>query len=179
MASVLFVYSTVDGQTRRICERLGERVAETGHSVTLFELTVDEQPDPDTADCVVLGGSIRYGKHRPELAAFIDRHRNTLESKPNALFTVNAVARKPQKNAPDTNPYMQKLLHAISFRPQLLDVFAGRIDYPRYGFVDRNVIRFIMWMTGGPTDPNASVEFTDWDRVDAFGQRIAEIASRA
>ncbi len=176
MASILFVYSTVDGQTRRICERLGERVAESGHVATLSELTSDEQPDPGTADCVVIGGSIRYGKHRPELAQFLDRHRKVLEPKPNAFFTVNAVARKPDKNAPETNPYMQKFLDGIGWRPEALEVFAGRIDYPRYGFMDRNVIRFIMWMTGGPTDPNSTVEFTDWNRVDAFGRRIAVLA---
>lgn len=176
MASVLLVYSTVDGQTRRICERLGRVVAEAGHTSTLFELTADDQPDPATADCIVIGGSIRYGKHRPALAGYIERHREGLASKPGALFSVNAVARKPDKNTPETNPYMQKLLRNIGWQPQLLGVFAGRIDYPRYGFWDRNIIRFIMWMTNGPTDPTATVEFTDWERVDAFGRRIAELA---
>jgi menaquinone-dependent protoporphyrinogen oxidase len=41
-----------------------------------------------------------------------------------------------------------------------------------YGFVDKTMIRFIMWMTKGPTDPNGSFEFTDWDAVDAFGHKI-------
>jgi hypothetical protein len=34
------------------------------------------------------------------------------------------------------------------------------------------LIRFIMWMTRGPTDPGAVVEFTDWQRVDAFGHAL-------
>ena len=54
----------------------------------------------------------------------------------------------------------------------LVDVFAGKLDYPRYGFLDRQMIRFIMLMTRGPTDPTAIVEFTDWQRVEAFAQRI-------
>jgi menaquinone-dependent protoporphyrinogen oxidase len=37
------------------------------------------------------------------------------------------------------------------------------------------MIRFIMWMTKGPTDPSTVVEFTDWDRVDAFGERLAAL----
>ena len=36
------------------------------------------------------------------------------------------------------------------------------------------MIRFIMWMTNGPTDPESIVDFTDWDQVDAFGDRIAQ-----
>jgi menaquinone-dependent protoporphyrinogen oxidase len=37
------------------------------------------------------------------------------------------------------------------------------------------MIRFIMWLTNGPTDPAASVEFTDWRAVDAFSQRIGRM----
>ena len=50
---------------------------------------------------------------------------------------------------------------------------AGRIDYAKYRFIDRQVIRFIMWLTKGPTDPRACVEFTDWQRVDEFARRVA------
>jgi menaquinone-dependent protoporphyrinogen oxidase len=68
---------------------------------------------------------------------------------------------------------VKKFSKQTDWRPALVDVFAGRIDYGRYGFVDRQVIRFIMWLTQGPTDPRACVEFTDWQRVDAFAQRLA------
>jgi menaquinone-dependent protoporphyrinogen oxidase len=44
-----------------------------------------------------------------------------------------------------------------------------------YGFLDRTMIRFIMWMTKGPTDPNTNVEFTDWDQVAKFGLVIHEM----
>lgn len=37
------------------------------------------------------------------------------------------------------------------------------------------VIRLIMWMTQGPTDPSAVVEFTDWDQVVAFGLVISSM----
>jgi len=37
------------------------------------------------------------------------------------------------------------------------------------------VIRFIMWLTRGPTRRDANVEFTDWARVDAFGRAIAQL----
>jgi menaquinone-dependent protoporphyrinogen oxidase len=85
------------------------------------------------------------------------------------------VARKPEKNTPETNPYMRKFLAASAWRPKTLAVFAGRIDYKRYGFWDRQVIRFIMWLTKGPTDPDTDVEFTDWGKVEAFGRLVSEM----
>lgn len=45
-----------------------------------------------------------------------------------------------------------------------LAVFAGRIDYQKYRFRDRQMIRLIMWMTKGPTDPKTNIEFTNWNQ---------------
>ena len=171
MAKILIIYSTTDGHTRSICERL-QNIAAAGNDVDLVPMA--EQPGIDIApyDKVVIGASIRYGKHQQEVFDFIGRNQAALEGKPNAFFSVNVVARKPEKNTPETNPYLQKFLRKISWKPDNLAVFAGKIDYPRYGTIDRTMIRFIMWMTKGPTDPTLTVEFTDWDKVDEFGQRI-------
>jgi menaquinone-dependent protoporphyrinogen oxidase len=70
---------------------------------------------------------------------------------------------------------MRKLVRRIAWRPQLLGVFAGRIEYRRYRFWDRQIIRFIMWLTKGPTHPDTAVEFTNWQQVEAFGQRVSEL----
>ena len=94
-------------------------------------------------------------------------------SKPSAFFSVNAVARKPDKRTPDTNPYVKKFLKSITWQPAIIGIFAGKIDYPSYGFVDKTMIRFIMWITKGPTDPSGTFEFTDWDAVEAFGLEIS------
>ena len=85
------------------------------------------------------------------------------------------VARKPEKNTPETNPYLQKFLRQITWKPKRLAVFAGKIEYQKYNFLDRLMIRLIMWMTKGPTDPETNIEFTDWNQVDDFGQVIHEM----
>jgi len=178
MAQVLLVYSTVDGHTREICERLRKTVEGRGHQVTASELTPYSDIDVNGCDALVLGASIRYGKHRPEVAGFIERQLGTLEAKPSAFFSVNAVARKPEKREPDTNPYVRKFLASIAWKPALIGIFGGKIDYPRYRFVDKHMIRFIMWMTKGPTDLSGTFEFTDWDAVDAFGGTVCDMLDR-
>ena len=174
MARILFAYSTVDGHTLEICERLKAIVEASGHSTSLVGLDDGGEPDLGGFDGVVVGASIRYGKHRPQVTAFIDRHAAYLEATPSAFFSVNAVARKPDKRTPETNPYVRKFLQGIAWQPQTIEIFGGKIDYPRYSTFDRSMIRFIMWMTKGPTDPTAVVDFTDWERVDAFGERIVD-----
>jgi len=175
VARILIVYSTTDGHTLKICQRLKEVIGKQSHAVQVVAMS--EQPDVDLApfDKVVIGASIRYGKHQPRVHEFIRRNQQLLESKPSAFFSVNVVARKPEKNRPDTNPYMQKFLKQISWQPKTMAVFAGKIDYPKYKFLDRHMIRLIMWITKGPTDLNGTYEFTDWAKVDAFGQVVSEM----
>ncbi|HUN69251.1 MAG TPA: menaquinone-dependent protoporphyrinogen IX dehydrogenase [Burkholderiales bacterium] len=173
MARILIVYSTTDGHTREICNRLRGVIEQQAHQVALAPFGEVADSDLERCDRIVVGASIRYGKHRPALMDFIERNAAVLNRKPSAFFSVSVVARKPNRNQPHTNPYVRKLLRRIAWRPREVGVFAGKIDYPRYGVLERLVIRFIMWITGGPTDPNATVEFTDWRKVEEFGKVIA------
>jgi menaquinone-dependent protoporphyrinogen oxidase len=178
MANYFLVYSTTDGHTLEICERLQKIWEELGHQVTLTSIHDAPGMDMEPFDKIVLGASIRYGKHDNRVYAFVERNQPLLARKPNAFFSVNVVARKPEKNRPETNPYLQKFLRQISWQPDELAVFAGKIDYPRYGFWDRQMIRMIMWITKGPTDPEAVVDFTDWSQVDAFGRKLGQLTER-
>jgi menaquinone-dependent protoporphyrinogen oxidase len=175
MAKILILYSSTDGHTRKICNRLREVIEQQGHQVTLVSVNNEFQVDLQTFDKIVIGASIRYGKHSPKITDFINRNRQLLDSKPNAFFSVNMVARKPEKNQPDTNPYMRKFLKNIAWRPKESAVFAGKLEYPKYSFFDRLMIRLIMFITKGPTDPNAVIEFTDWQQVESFARHIGEM----
>lgn len=175
MSSILIAYSTVDGQTLRICSRLRTLLEAEGHSVSLFEITEESRCELSSYEAVVVGASVRYGKHRKSAVDFVKSHRDKLDCKPCAFFSVNVVARKAGKNTPATNAYVQAFLRQTGWQPTLLGVFAGRIDYPKYRFLDRQVIRFIMWLTDGPTDPGSCTEFTDWQAVDAFGAKVARL----
>jgi menaquinone-dependent protoporphyrinogen oxidase len=173
VSRILIWYSTVDGQTRRICQRIQAIAEEAGHRVTLADLDNHDAFSATHFDAVVIGASIRYGRHRPIVARYLRANRKVLERRTCAFFTVNVVARKAEKSAPDTNPYMRRLLAEIGWRPPLLAVFAGRLDYPSLGFLDRTVIRFIMLLTRGPTDPAGTFEFTDWRRVGEFAREVS------
>ncbi|AEG01622.1 menaquinone-dependent protoporphyrinogen IX dehydrogenase [Methylomonas methanica] len=175
MSHILLVYASHDGQTEKICRTLQTIIQQAGQQITVLSIDQAAQADPAAFDKIVIGASIRYGKHGPEIAAFIKQNQAILDSKPNAFFSVNLVARKPEKSSPASNPYLQKFLKRITWHPKHLAVFAGKIDYPSYGLFDRLLIRLIMWMTHGPTDPKAVIEFTDWEQVKAFGQQIANM----
>tara|TARA_B100000900_G_scaffold203334_1_gene172429 strand:+ start:50 stop:565 length:516 start_codon:yes stop_codon:yes gene_type:complete len=171
MISRLLIFSSVDGHTKKICNRIKSSLDDS--STKLIDLNEVSNIDIENYDQIIIGASIRYGKHRPELYKFIENNLSLLESKRSAFFTVNIVARKPEKNSPETNPYMKKFLKLSKWRPDILEVFAGRLEYPKYGFIDKYTIKFIMWITNGPTDVNGTFEFTDWEKVDEFVKKIS------
>ncbi|MBW8183095.1 menaquinone-dependent protoporphyrinogen IX dehydrogenase [Shewanella nanhaiensis] len=170
MSNILIIYSSVHGQTRKICSYLEEKFVALGDQVTMSSL--DQVPDLNGFDKVVLGASIRHGKHNPRVYDFISQNRGILEEKISSFFSVNLVARKPAKNTPQTNPYMLAFIEKSEWQPNLLQVFAGNLNYQGYGVVDRNIIRFIMWMTKGPTDAQTNIEYTDWAKVDLFSSEF-------
>ena len=49
------------------------------------------------------------------------------------------------------------------------------LDYNKYKTFDRIMIQFIMWMTKGPTDKNTKIEYTDWEKVEKFGEKLYKL----
>tara|TARA_Y100001970_G_C14037058_1_gene751667 strand:- start:123 stop:644 length:522 start_codon:yes stop_codon:yes gene_type:complete len=172
MAKYLLIFSSVDGQTKKICDRLHLNL-KNNYNSKVASLEDAEAEELSSYDFIIIGASIRYGKHRSNLYKFIKKNISILEKKNNAFFTVNVVARKENKSTPDTNPYMQKFLKTSEWRPKNLAVFAGKIEYKKYNFFDKHIIRFIMWLTKGPTNTKESYDFTNWKNVDNFCKKIS------
>ncbi len=176
MANTLLLYSTNYGLSQKICERIQASLGAKGHAADVRPL-VGHGVDPAAYDAIVIGASIKHGKHHPSVLEFIRAHQGLLRSKPSALFSVNLVARKPAKNTPQTNPYLKRLLARSPWQPKLTGVFAGELDYSRYGPVDKHMMRFVMWINKGPTDFNTKVQFTNWDEVERFAGQVAKLVN--
>ena len=171
MKNALIIFSTVDGHTKRICEYIADKI-KSNYNIELLSVDNTEKVNLLSYQLIIIGASIRYGKHQPSVYNFIKNNADKINSTNNAFFSVSAVARKPGKDSPDTNPYMIKFLNQINWKPQRLAVFSGKIDYKNYDFLNKQIIRFIMWVTKGPTNTSKVYEFTDWAAVDKFSDSL-------
>ncbi len=175
MANILLLYSTVYGHTVKISEFIQADAAARGDTVTLRALD-GGAADGDAFDAIVIGASIRHGKHNPAVAEFARANLGLLERKPSAFFSVSLIARKPTRNTPESNQYVREFLRRTPWQPRAVGVFGGVLDYQRYNWFDRGAIRFIMRITKGPTDLHTNVEFTDWEAVRRFSMQVSELA---
>ena len=174
MSGTLIIYSSTDGHTKTICLKILNSL-KNPDLVKIIPLEEAGTFDLSKYEKIIIGASIRYGKHNKKVSNFVKKNINLLNLKKTAFFSVNVVARKLGKNLPNTNPYVIKFLRDTNWKPNKVGVFAGKVDYPNYNFINKYVIRFIMMITKGPTDTKNSYEFTNWDTVKKFALDINNI----
>ena len=172
MTNTLIIYSSTDGHTKTICKRL-TNFLKNRDEIKVISLDDAKKFELSEFTKIIIGASIRYGRHSKELYKFINSNKDILNQKQSVFFSVNVVARKPEKSIPETNPYIKKFLKISSWKPKKIGVFAGKVDYPNYGFFDKYIIKLIMFITKGPTDTSQSYEFTDWSKVDEFAKELS------
>ncbi len=165
------IYSSVDGQTQKICKELLEFFNQKQIETELYSID-SFNGDLLEFHTIIIGASVRYGKHKDKVYDFIINNIDYLNKITTAFFSVNLVARKEDKNSASTNPYLIKFLKKTKWVPNFSDVFAGKLDYKSYSLIDNLMIKLIMKLTNGPIKSNLPIEFTKWQRVDNFGQRI-------
>jgi menaquinone-dependent protoporphyrinogen oxidase len=167
---VLILYSSVDGHTSKISQYLNQQIS-IEYEVTVASV-VQFKSNLESFDFVVLGSSIRYGKHSTEFLNFIQENETKLKTLHSAFFSVNLVARKVEKSTSATNPYVLKFLNETQWKPKLVGVFAGVLDYKKYSTKDRVLIKLIMLITGGPLRTKVAIEYTNWLDVSRFALEI-------
>ncbi len=172
-------YATRDGQSRRIAERIADRLTERGISALPHDLAGAAVTPSSLAAArlVVVVAAVRYGRPLPEADRFLAGYQTLRDPPQLVLLSVNLTARKQGKDTVEGNAYLRKSITKHRLAPVFALAIAGSLDYSRYGWLDRQLIRFIMKLTGGPTDPTACIDFTPWDVVDDVALRIAALHS--
>jgi menaquinone-dependent protoporphyrinogen oxidase len=173
----IILYSSVHGQTKKICEFISSSLMKNGEDVEMIHIndlifTIDEIFHFDK---IIIASSIRYGKHNEQIEKFIQNNFELLNAKKTGFVSVNLVARKLEKSASDTNPYVIKFLNAITWKPTLTAVFAGTLNYGMYNFSDRILIKLIMLITKGPTNSKTKIEYTNWSEVEKFVEKFNKL----
>jgi menaquinone-dependent protoporphyrinogen oxidase len=171
----IFLYSTREGQTKKILEFIKGRLEQ--YQCRFVDLHLHPDIRLDDYDKVIVGASIRYGRLNKALYKFIDRYSEALEKKGAVFICVNLTARKEEqmKDTPEGSVYIKTFLKKSSWTPAKIGVFAGALRYPRYRFFDKMMIRLIMSMTGGETDTSKEIEYTNWHKVAKFADELKQM----
>lgn len=174
MNKILIIYSTIDWHTKKISEFLKDSLQSKG-AETEVAFVLDEIPSIKNYEKIIIASSIRYWKYHKKIKEFVDKNFEELNNKKTAFIWVNLVARKPNKNTPETNIYTKKFLKNSPWEPNIVQVCAGCLDYSKYNWSDKLMIKLIMKITWWPTSWDKPIEYTNWEELKAFGEKFSEL----
>jgi menaquinone-dependent protoporphyrinogen oxidase len=174
-------YTTTEGQTRRIAERIAAILREHDVSSEAFDIARPAASPIDWSRVrgVVVGASLHLGRHQRAAREFVSVHRWELSARPSAFFSVSLSAGSDDPaEASAARRLAEEFVKSAGWRPEVLACFAGRLAYTQYGLLKRLVMQGIARREGAPTDASRDHEFTDWAAVRRFANDIAYEVTR-
>jgi menaquinone-dependent protoporphyrinogen oxidase len=181
MWEVPIFYATTEGQTRRIAEHLAAAFRQQGFDSGSVDLSSPEAAHVDwtRVRAVLLGASLHGGKHQRQAGAFARAHREALNARPSAFFSVSLSA---ASSNPREVEAAAALAHSFTaetgWRPSQVVCFPGRLAYTRYGWLKRLVMRRIARKEGAPTDTTKDHELTRWPDVTCLAVDVGRTIRR-
>lgn len=175
MSNVLILYATTEGQTARIAESIAQTLRMRGHAAETRQANeLPEDLEPAKYDGVIVGASIHYGHHPAYLRPLVHRHREVLEAKPSAFFSVSLSGGGPGAKPKAARRYLDVFLRQVGWHPQQTATFGGALQFSKYGAFKRMLMVMIVGFAGGDTDTSRDYEYTDWAAVEDFSETFAQ-----
>lgn len=178
--SILVVYASVEGQTRKIATHIAERLENKGYNVDLGDVREPTFTVPGLFDGVFICAPIHMGRYPEDIARFTDEWKDAIKAVPNAFVSVSlAINSDNAEEREEARGYPEKLAKRTGFHADHVHHAAGALKFVEYDFFKRFLMRRISEHEGGPVDVARDHEFTDWDALNAFvDEVIAEIERR-
>jgi menaquinone-dependent protoporphyrinogen oxidase len=176
MFEVPVFYASTEGQTRRIAERMAERLRARGLSSAAIDVAGSAAPMLDWRFVrgAIIGASLHAGRHQKDAVKFVNAHRAELNDRPSAFFSVSlAAASKNAKEVDEVRHIAADFVEDTHWHPDTAMCVAGRLAYTKYGFFKRQLMKRIAAKEGAPTDTSRDYEYTDWASVDRFANDFA------
>ena len=178
MSKVLILYGTGEGHTRKIANRIAEKIREKGHNVEVVKGNkADRGFSPVGFDAAIIGTSIHMGLHQISIRKLVKAHQAAFTGIPVAYFCVclTAASDKPEDKQ-QVEHYIDEFKSYTGLQPLLTASFAGALRYPYYNFIKRYMIKLVARKLGLDTDTKKEYEYTDWVAVDRFTEQCLTIA---
>jgi menaquinone-dependent protoporphyrinogen oxidase len=164
MGTLLVVYGTTEGHTRKIAARIAETAREHGHVAHVIDATL--HPSMEAYDAVVVAASLHQGRHQASVEHYVRDHRPSLKAVPTALFSVSLTAALPEpEHQAEAQACVDRFTEATGWWPEMTFLTAGALMYTQYDFVKRLLMKMIARRHGASTDTEHDHEFTDWAKL--------------
>lgn len=171
---MLILYGTFDGQTRKIACALSQTMRSLHVDADLVNAREQLDPNPEHYDAVIVAAPVRSGKYQPAVRRWVKAHAAALSGRPAAFVSVClGVLEKNPKTDAVLAGIVQAFAKETGWQPPVIKIVAGALQYTKYNWFIRWVMRRIVSRAGGDTDTSRDYEYTDWKDLESFAREFA------
>jgi menaquinone-dependent protoporphyrinogen oxidase len=171
--SVLICYGTRYGATAEIAERIGQTLRERAATVDLINLKTEKPEQIDQYDIVIIGSGIIAGKWTKEPLKWMKKHKAQLSGKKVALFVSCAYSAVPEKQEEARTKYLEKIAEKyLENPPESLGFFGGVIDFSKYNFVVRGIMKIMTRVNRSDDEPLTYLDFRNWKQIEEWARLL-------
>lgn len=174
MDDVLIIYASTHGHTGKIADRLGSMLGEQGLSSQVHEVGKNDSLDTAPFSSVIVMASIHAEKHQTKMLRWVKSNSEALNAKPTAFLSVSLSTASGAKEVLDMNrATAQQFADDCGWKPGQIELVAGCLQYPAYGFFTKFLMKRLARRRGMPLDTSQEHEYTDWNALRAFSDSFA------
>ncbi len=175
--AILVLYATREGQTEKIATVIAQQLRDRGNQVDLVNaatLNASQDLDPSGYEAFVLGASMHAGGLEKELLQWLTRNGKKIDAQPTFLFvvTLSAATKDPTLRRTALADVHKKVSQQVDAEQFHLEIMAGALTYSKYRAPVKWLMRRIAKQAGGDTDTHKDYEYTDWQQVKDFTDKI-------
>jgi|SRR6185312_8521379 len=169
---ILIVYGTTEGQTRKIASFLKEEAEKLEHQVNLADST-GTLPLPTGYDVVLIGASLHAHKYQSSVFHYIKNNAEALNKVKSGFFSVSLTAAgEDTESWKELETITSSFLKDTGWNVKHIEQVAGALLYTKYDFLKKLIMRMISKRSGGQTDTSGDYEYTNWDKVKGFLEKV-------
>lgn len=167
MGKILITYTTTGGSTREIAEFMQKTLDEKGTPADL--LPCKQVKDLSGYRAVVLGFPLYMFQMNGDARGFLNKHQNTLQSLPVAVFAGGPFGDDPNKDLDEIEKNLADLLAKFTWlKPVSVKLVGGKFDPAHLKFP----YNLIPAMKGLPPS-----DLRNWDDIRAWVETLPFLAS--
>ena len=170
MKSVLIVYGTTEGQTRKIAEYIAHNLEDRGVQLDLVDsATASAALTQPVYVAAIACGSVHQHKFQGALVHFLLENKAWLNGIPTAFVSVSlAAAMKDEQSSAELTEVVEAFYRDTGWTPAITHHVAGALRYSQYDYFKRLIMKLIAKHQGGDTDTTCDHEYTDWSDLGRF-----------
>jgi menaquinone-dependent protoporphyrinogen oxidase len=172
--TVLIVYGTTEGQTRKIAQWTAKHVRARRHQVELHDSAV-LAPDLDLKafHAFIIAASVHQEHHQETITNFVFAHHEVLNDRPSAFISVSLSAVLEEAKL-EAQKYVDRFVSITGWRPRKTLLLGGALRFTEYDYFQEQIVKFIVMKRGGAASTGRDREFTDWNALAGFVNEFLE-----